>query len=384
MENCRIKHDTVDLNLKNEFPMLDDDKVYLDSASTSFTPKSVIKDINEYLTKYEANYNRGLNDLVININNKINGVRKKVADFLEAKKEQISFTSGATLSSYLITNKFAINELDDKDEIMLCNLDHSSTIKPWLELKELFSKFNKCVIIKEILIDVYGDYLEDDLISKVNNKTKYIILTHIHNVYGLEMNIESLVLRIRRKNPNVKIVLDVSQSISHIKVSVKELDVDYLYFSGHKMFAPTGIGILYTRNECYKDIEYGTPNILGIIGLGSAIDFINSIGIKNIEDYVYNLTRYLYSCLLEIKQIEFNKGINYCKCKLGYGIISFKHKKIPSSEINEILNYYKIYVRSNNFCQNGQDEYIRISLNIYNTKNDIDKFIKVLKSIDDN
>lgn len=381
MKNCSINHKLVELDLRKEFPMLDDDKVYLDSASTSFTPKKVIDDINEYLTKYESNYNRGVNDLVLNMNKKVDSVREKVASFIETDKKHISFTSGATSSSNIIVNKLTISKLENNDEILLCNLDHKSTINSWINLKDLLEKFNINVIIKEILIDIYGDYLEDDLISKVNDKTKYIILTHIHNIYGLEMNIKDLIKRIREKNSNVKIVLDASQSIAHLKVSVKELDVDYLYFSGHKMFAPTGIGILYTKKELYEDIEEGTPNILGIIGLGSAIDFINSIGIQNIEDYIYNLTRYLYDNLNDINGIEFNKGIHTCKCKLGYGIISFKHNKISSEEINEILNYYNIYARSNNFCQKGQDEFIRISLNIYNNKKDIDKLIRVLKII---
>ena len=382
MKNCSINHNNIELNLRNDFPMLDDDKVYLDSASTSFTPKCVIDSINEYLTKYEANYNRGINDLVLNINKKVNEVREKVANFIETDKEHISFMGGATESSDIIANKFAINELTNNDEILLCYLDHESTINPWINLKETLKQFNINIEIKEILISMYGDYLVDDLISKINNNTKYIILTHIHNIFGLEMDIKEIIKQIKEKNDKVKIILDVSQSIGHIKVSVKELDVDYLYFSGHKMFSPTGIGILYTKEK--NIIEQGTPNILGIIGLGSSIDYINSIGIKNIQDYIFNLTRYLYDNLLNIDGIEFNKGIHFCKCNLGYGIISFKHNKISSEEINEILNYYKIYVRSNNFCQKGQDEYIRISLNIYNNKNDIDKFIKVLKHIIEN
>lgn len=384
MKNCSINHNDIELYLKDDFPMLDDGKVYLDSSSTSFTPKCVISAINEYMNKYEGNYNRGLNDLVLNINNKVDTIREKVACFIETDKEHISFTSGATESSNLIVNKFAINDLKTDDEILLCDLDHQSAINPWMNLKQTLNNFGINVILKEILIDIYGDYLEDDLISKINDKTKYIILTHIHNIYGLEMNIKHLIKKIREKNSEVKIVLDASQSISHIKVSVKELDVDYLYFSGHKMFAPTGIGILYTKHEKYNNIEQGTLNILGIVGLGSALDYINSIGIQNIENHIYNLTRYLYDNLVNITGIVFNKGIHNCKCKLGYGILSFKHNKISSEELNEILNYYKIYVRSNNFCQKGQDEYIRISLNIYNNKNDIDKFIKVLTHTIDN
>jgi cysteine desulfurase/selenocysteine lyase len=127
----------------------------------------------------------------------------------------------------------------------------------------------------------------------------------------------------------------------------------------------------------------GTPNIFGIVGLGAAIDYINSIGIERIENYIFHLTKYLYDKLLTIDGIEFNKGIDTCKCILGYGIVTFKHNRISSEEINDILNYYKIFVRSNNFCQEDQDQYIRVSLNIYNTKRDIDKLIKVLSTINE-
>lgn len=361
--------------------MLDDDKVYLDSASTSFTPRIVIDAITEYMNKHQSNYNRGYNDLVSTTTNKINGIRKKVAEFIGAGEDEIIFTSGATESSNIIANKIAIHELQDGDEILLCKMDHSSTISPWIELQNTLKNFGVNIVIKEILIDLWGDYNEDDLIEKLSTNTKFVILTHIHNVYGLEMGIEELAQRIKDKNPQAQIVLDVSQSIGHIDVSVKTLNVDYLYFSGHKMFAPTGIGVLFAKGKKHTDFEDGTPNIIGIIGLGSAIDYIQSIGIKTIEDHIFQLTRYLYEELLKIDGIEFNKGIDTCKCKLGYGILSFKHRTISSEEINELLNYYKIYVRSSNFCQEGQDEYIRISLHIYNTTKDIDKFIKVMNAI---
>ena len=379
--HCNIHREPVELDERHNFPMLDDDKVYLDSSSTSFTPRVVIDSVNEYFNKYQANYNRGFNDLVTAISSKIDNVRKKVAEFIGAKQEEIIFTAGASFSSKMITNEIAIRELKTDDEVLLCRLDHSSTVTPWLELQELLKNFNVDIKIQDILIDLWGDYNEEDLTSKVNDKTKYVVLTHIHNVYGLEMGIKQLTKDIRAKNPNVKIVLDASQSISHIDVNVVDLDVDYLYFSGHKMFAPTGIGVLYARGKSCKDFEDGTLNILGIIGLGSAIDYIESIGVDKIENYLFYLTRYLYNELLTIDGIEFNKGIDKCKCEIGYGIISFKHSRVSTEEINELLNYYKIYVRSSSFCQKGQDEYIRISLNPYNTKRDIDKFIKVVKAV---
>ncbi|MBP3840521.1 MAG: aminotransferase class V-fold PLP-dependent enzyme [Bacilli bacterium] len=384
MKSCSISHKDINLDLKEDFPMLDKDIVYLDSSNTSLTPNYVIDKINEYLKNYEYNYNRGNNDLSFKINNEVNITRRLVAEFINANVEEIIFTSGATSSANIITSDIAFYNLNDNDEILLCNLDHQSTINPWIELQDKFHKFNKNIIINEILIDVYGDYLEDDLISKVNDKTKYVILTHVHNVYGLEMNIKELVKRIKEKNHNTKIVLDASQSIGHIKVDVKDLDIDYMYFSGHKMFATTGIGVLYSKGRDFKEYEKGTPNILGIISLGSAIEYINKIGISNIEDYIYKLTRYLYDQLLNIEKINFNKGISTCKCLLGYGIISFRLNEITSDELNDILNDYKIYVRGSNFCQVGQDNYIRVSLNIYNTKSDVDKLIKVIKHIVNN
>lgn len=370
-----------DVDYKHLFPMLNDDKVYLDSASTTFTPQVVIDDICEYMNNHQGNYNRGVNDLVVKISNRVNDARKTVAEFINAKVSQVCFSSGSTQASDIIAHKIAIYDLKSDDEILLCRLDHSSTIDPWLEVKEKILSFGINVNIKDILIDTQGDYNEQDLLTKVNEKTKYVVLTHIHNVFGLEMGIKELVQDIRKINPNVNIVLDASQSVGHVEVDVEDLDVDYLYFSGHKMFATTGVGVLYARNIDVQKFENGTPNILGIISLGSAIKFINNIGIKNIETHIYELTRYLYDKLLEVDGIEFNKGIAFCKCALGYGIISFRHNKVSSEEINEILNYYKIYVRSSNFCQEGQDQYIRLSLHLYNNKKDIDKFIKVLKYV---
>jgi cysteine desulfurase/selenocysteine lyase len=360
--------------------MLVDDKVHLDSASTAFTPRVVLDAVNEYMNTHQSNYNRGNNDLVIKTTQLVNDVRTKVAKLIHAKDEEIIFTSGATGSSNMIINKFAMTKLSTGDEVLLCRLDHSSTIKPWLNLEQTLKHFGIEIVIKDIQIDLWGDYNEDDLIDNISPNTKYVVLTHIHNVYGLEMGIEDLSRRIREKNPNIKIILDASQSIGHIDVNVDNLDIDFLFFSGHKTFAPTGIGVLYARGEKYQNFEEGTPNIMGIVGLGAAIDYINNLGIDNIESHIFHLTRYAYDQLREIDGIEFNKGIDTCKCQLGYGIISFKHKSVSSEEINELLNYYKIYVRSSSFCQEGQNEYIRISLHVYNTRKDIDKFIKVLNA----
>ncbi len=391
--------------LRKDFPILNSNIVYLDSAATSQKPKQVIDEINKYYLEYCSNIGRGNYDWARKANKKVEETRKKVAKFINAKENEIIFTSGATDSSNLIAYSYMLNNLQNNDEIMLCKEDHKSTILPWMNLINILNKFKINIIEKEILIDVEGDYLEDDLISKINEKTKVVVLSHIHNVYGLEMEIEEIIPRIRIKNPNCKIVLDCSQSVGHINIDVKKLDVDFAYFSGHKMFAETGIGVCYIKSKNIKEmkaykvgggtekegistnkasevLEAGTQNISGIISLGSAIDYINKIGIEDIEKYMLYLTRYLYEQLKLIPNIEFSKGIDKRSCILGYGIITFKIEGIASSELGEILSDYGIYVRTGDFCKsNKSDDSIRVSLHVYNNKEDIDKLIKIIKYI---
>lgn len=223
------------------------------------------------------------------------------------------------------------------------------------------------------------------------------------------MDIEKLIPLIRKKNSKCKIILDSSQSVGHIKIDVQKLDPDFLFFSGHKMFSLTGVGVLYIKELNYKfmqpfivgggykkninenkvdknsDFECGTLNVPSIISLGSAIKYINKIGIEEQERYIYELTRYLYDNLLSIKEVVFKKGIANCKCALGYGIISFSIEGIKSKDICQILDDYNIVVRCNEFCNELEDkDFIRISLQIYNNKTDIDKLIKIIKYIIEN
>jgi len=395
-------------DIKKDFPALSQNIVYLDSSSTTQKPKCVIDAVNDYYSKHCSNSGRGNYEWTRITNNKIKEVRNKVAQFINADESEIVFTSGATESSNLIAYSYGLNCLKNGDEILFCSDDHKSTILPWINVMNILKKFGIEASSNEILIDKEGDYKEDDLISKITDKTKVVVLTHIHNVYGLEMDINVIVPRIKEKNSNCKIVLDCSQSVSHIKVDVKKLDIDFAYFSGHKMFADTGIGVCYIKNRTIEELELykvgggidvenmqleavrksnimlesGTTNISGIISLGKAIDYINDIGIENIEKYMLFLTRYLYDELSKIPDIEFLKGIDKCSCNLGFGIISFKINGLDSSEVGEVLSDYGIYVRTGDFCKTiPDDNSIRVSLHIYNTKEDIDKLIKVLKYI---
>ncbi len=391
----------IDSNLvRKDFKIFEDNKnIYFDNSSTTQKPNIVIKGINEYYNNYCSNTGRG-NYKWENISTKkVEETRQKVADFINANdKSEILFTSGSTFSSNMIAYSYGLNNLNDSDEIILCEEDHKSTVLPWINISKILRKSSINVNIISSLIDRQGDYIEDDLIRKVNKNTKIIVLTHIHNVYGIEMNIEYIVKYVREKNSDCVIVLDASQSVGHIKIDVKKLDVDFLYFSGHKMFADTGIGVLYVNkkvlskmnpfivgggyDEVINRFECGTQNISGIISLGLAIDYIQDVGIENIEEYLTYITGYLITRLSELEEVEFEKGAAVCKCRIGYGIVSFYVNNISSQDINDILKDNNIYVRTENYCTvRDFKNSIRVSLHIYNTKEEIDRFVSLLKYI---
>lgn len=391
--------------IRDDFEFIKNSNViYLDNSSTTLTPRQVIEDVNGYLSNFPLSYGRGSSKYTRIVNKKIEETRTLVKDFIHAEKlNEITFTNGATESSNLIAYAFGLKNLFDDDEILFCAQDHESTYLPWVNIVNLLSQFNVNVKISFIKIDDEGDYKENNLISKINDKTKIVVLTHIHNIFGLEMDIEKIVPLIRQKNPDCKIVLDSSQSVGRIKIDVQKLDVDFLFFSGHKLFSLSGVGVLYVKDPNYKlmrpfivgggfnsnieenkvkgfnDFECGTQNASSIISLGSAIKYINKIGIEKQERYIFELTRYLFDRLTSIKQIIFNKGIAKCKCVLGFGILSFAIEGIKSKDVCQILDDYDIVARCGEFCNDLKDnDFIRVSLQIYNNKDDIDKLIKVL------
>ena len=369
------------INRRSDFNfIINNDVVYLDSATTTIKPNIVNDTITKYLQCPVTNH--GNSKYTRKIQNDVEKTRKNIQKFINGKfNKEIIFTSGATESSIIISNIF-YPLLEDNDEIILCTHDHNSTIYPWFQLTEsLKTNFNRNIKINDLIIDPEGDYREADLINKVNKKTKAVILTHIHNIYGLEVNIKYLSEQIKLKNGNCKIILDASQSIGHINVDVQNLGIDFMYFSGHKMFSLPGIGILYSKECDNTNYETGTLNIPGILSINTAINYINSIGIKNIEEHLYELTRYLFDNLSKLKGIIFNNGIAKAKCAVGFGIISFKFEDVSTSDIMQVLDDYNIIVRGGNFCNSGNDDFIRVSLHIYNSKEDIDKLMVVLNSI---
>lgn len=402
----------IDDSIREEFEILNNSNIiYFDNSATTQRPKQVIKQIEDYYKEYCSNSGRGSYPWANKVTKKIEQTRKNVANFLNCNSEEIIFTTGATHSSNMICYSYALSNLKDGDEIMLCYTDHKSTILPWLNIKEILSNFGVNITIKEIYADVQGDYKESLLIDTVCGKTKIVVLTHIHNIYGIENNIDFLISQIKEKNSNAVVVLDACQSAGHISIDIEYLKPDFLYFSGHKMFAGNGVGILYIKkeiqkycrpfmigggfnkenpvnkplNDVEKNINYfesGTLDIPAVLSLNSAIEFIERLDINEISIRLYELTRYLYDKLKEIKEIDFDKGIDKCSCKLGYGIISFKVDGISSSELGDILSDNNIFVRSGRHCStSSSEETIRVSLQIYNTTKEIDVFVECLKQI---
>lgn len=377
--------------------MLEKSLIYFDNAATTFKPNQVINSVIDYYSNYTANAHRGDYDISYEVDTKYEGVRKKVKEFINAKKdEEIVFTSGTTQSLNMIVNGFFKDYLNDGDEVLLTKAEHASNILPWFNIE-------KDIKIKYIEL---GNELVtlDNVIKSITPNTKVISLAHITNVIGDERPIKEITDYAHKHN--ILVVLDAAQSAPHVKIDVENLGVDFMGFSGHKMCGPTGIGVLYGKYELlnklnpqnvgggmnndfesnmtyrYKELPYrleaGTPNIEGVIGLGSAIDYINSIGINNIENYVSNLRSYAIDKLSKLKNIDiYNKDIKS-------STIIFNVRGVHSQDTSTYLNKHGICVRAGNHCAKilkdeiGVTNTCRISLYFYNTKEDIDKLVEVL------
>ena len=383
-----------DFNVLNNY-------VYLDNGATSLKPKIISETISDYYNNYSANAHRGDYDLSLKVDSKYENSRKLVQEFIHAKKtNEIIFTSGATDSLNKIIFGFFKNYLKENDEVLLTKSEHASNILPWFELaNELNLKINY------IPLDNLEVTLEN--VKKIiTNNTKVISIAHVTNVVGDIRPIKEIIDYAHSKN--ILVVVDGAQSVAHMKIDVQKLDIDFLVFSGHKMLGPTGVGVLYGKENLlnnmhpiifgggmnasfqfdgtriYNDIptlfEAGTPNIAGVIGLGEAIKYLNKVGMDNIQKYENELKEYAIDKLKTVKDIiiynEFTKS----------GIITFNIKGIFAQDLAIYLNKYNICIRAGNHCAKIlQDEIkikntCRVSLYFYNTKEDIDYLVKVLSN----
>ena len=382
---------------EKEFPMLKKYIVYFDNAAASLKPYCVINKIKEYYEEYSANSHRGDYDISFRVDDEIDNTRLLVKDYINAKsKEEIIFTRNTTNSLNMIVFGYFFNELKNGDEVILSSSEHASNILPWMILG---MKKN----IKIVFVDSVNEKLNiTDLKNKITNKTKVISLAQITNVTGDKRDIKSICKLAHKKN--VLVGGDAAQSAPHMKIDVQDLDVDFLAFSAHKMLGPTGVGVLYGKykllnkmmpfeygggmNETYDknhlklvDIPYrfeaGTLNIAGIIGFSDAIKYINNYGMDNIERKIKFLRKYL---IKELKSIPYIKIYNE-SCEGSTVIINADN--VLSGDLGLYLNSKGICVRSGKHCAKMGDnkkDTVRISLYFYNTYEEIDYLISVLKN----
>lgn len=387
---------------RKDFPMLNEDIIYLDNGATSLKPKCVIDKMTEYYEKYSANAHRGDYDISFKVDVEYENAREEVKNFINAKsKEEIVFTSGTTDSLNMIATGFFGNLLEPGDEILITTSEHASNVMPWFRLCNDLG-----AVVNFIPLDDSLHVTLDNVRKSITPNTKVIALAGITNVVGDIRPIKEIT-KIAHEY-DIFVVLDGAQSVPHIKTDVQDLDIDFLAFSGHKMLGPTGIGVLYGKKELleelepvnlgggmnesfdtvdtmyYKELptrlEAGTPNIAGVIGLGEAIRYINKIGINKIHERELHLRDYLIEKLIPLSHIDI---INL---EADSGIVSFNVEGIFSQDVAYFLNKYNICVRAGNHCAKilknatGVTNSLRISLYFYNTEKEIDELVELLKN----
>ncbi len=437
------------MDYKKDFPIFKNHPklIYLDSASTSQKPKQVINSITKFYEKENANIHRGIYDLSEKATKRYEQARQIVAKFINAETKEIIFTKNTTESinflSYTIkdlipkervgnspinsssypkghkgksqikeeqkigdflTNSSTGNcQIKEKNEIVLTEMEHHSNLIPW---QQFAKKYN----FKLKFIPITKNYKLNYEKAKqiINNKTAIFAVTHISNVFGTINNIKFLVSLAKEKKAIT--IIDAAQSVQHLKIDVKKIDCDFLAFSGHKVFGPAGVGVLYGKKNLLeklppfqfgggminsvsyeeaswadipKKFEAGTPNIAGAIGLAEAIKYVESTGIEKIKNYEKKLLEYALKKLKTIDGITiYNPGP-----EKSLSVISFNLRKIHPHDIAGILNDYNLAIRAGHHCcmplmkKLGINGTCRISLSIYNSKEEIDKLINRLKKI---
>ncbi len=390
------------MNYSKDFPMLDTGIIYFDNGATTLKPKSVIEAMNDYYFNYSSNAHRGDYKISIKASSEYEKVRDKVKNFINAEeKDEIVFTSGATESLNMIINGYFKNKLNTGDEVLITKSEHASNIIPWFELEnEIGIKVNYIPLTSNHTVTI------ENVINSITDKTKVISLAHVTNVIGDLRPIKEITKYAHEKG--ILVVVDAAQSVGHTKVDVRNLDIDFLAFSAHKMLGPTGVGVLYGKYELlneikpinygggmnisfvspseieYKELPYkleaGTQNIAGVIGFGKAIDYINEVGIDNIEEYCINLKEYLVN---KLKQLS---NINMYNADIEGSTLTFNIDGVFSQDTAIYLDKYNICVRSGSHCAKKlEDELsikntVRISLYFYNTKEEIDKLVDALNN----
>src|SRR5690554_18304 len=393
--------------IRSQFPILEEKihgkpLIYFDNGATTQKPLSVINRISDYYSKENANIHRGVHTLSQEATTAYENARTTIQKYIGAKEShEVLFTKGTTDSINLVAFSFG-ELLNAGDEIIISAMEHHSNIVPWQMLCE-----RKGCKLRVIPMDEKGDLILDTYDTLLSSKTKLVAVTHISNSLGTVNDVQYIIEKAHAVG--AKVLIDGAQSIQHIQVNVQDLDCDFYAFSGHKIFGPTGIGVLYGKEgvlnqmppyqgggDMIKEVklekstynvlpfkfEAGTPNIAGGIGLGAAFEFLNSLDMKKVEDYEQELLDYATSSLEKIEGIKF-----YGQAKEKTSVISFLIDGLHPYDVGTLLDKMGIAVRTGHHCtQPVMDQYcipgtIRASFALYNTKEEIDIFISALERI---
>lgn len=387
-----------------DFPILQNkDIAYLDSGATTQKPVQVLNAVDNFYKNSNANPHRGAYSLSIEATELYENSRTKIAKFINAKhREEVIFTKNATESLNLIAYSYGLENVKKDDEIVLSIMEHHSNLVPWQKVaKTTGANLNYMYINKDFEIS------DEEIESKITDRTKIVGITHVSNVLGTVNNIEKIIKYAHKKGAIV--VVDASQSIPHMKIDVQKLDCDFLAFSGHKMLAPLGIGVLYGKKEILNKmtpflmggdmIEYvyeqdttfaplpnkfeaGTQNVEGVVGLGAAIDYIENLGYDNIAKIEEEVVKYARQ---ELEKLDFLTLYMTPNKERHQAVISFNIKGVHPHDVASILDSNGVCVRSGNHCAQplmrflGIDSTCRASFYFYNTKEDVDKLVDAIK-----
>ena len=390
-------------NIKRDFPLLENTEiVYLDSGATTQKPIQVINAIEKFYEKYNANPHRGAYTLSMEATEIYENTRTKIAKFINAKhREEIIFSKNASESLNLIAYSYGIENLKKDDEIVISIMEHHSNLVPW----QMVSRKTESKL-KYMYINNEFELSDEEIESKITDKTKIVSITHVSNVLGTINNVKKIIKYAHKKGAIV--IVDASQSIPHMKIDVQDLDCDFLVFSGHKMLAPLGIGVMYGKKELLNRmtpflmggdmIEYvyeqdttfaplpnkfeaGTQNVEGVIGLGAAIDYIENLGYNKINELEKEV---VYYAIEKLKKIEYLTLYLTPNKENHSAVISFNIKGVHPHDVASILDSDGVCVRSGNHCAQpllrflGINSTCRASFYFYNTKEDVDKLVKAL------
>ena len=389
--------------IKKDFPIFENKNIaYLDSGATTQKPRYVLDKINEYYEKSNANPHRGAYSLSVEATELYESARAKIANFINAKyPEEIIFSKNASESLNLVAYSYGLDNLSEGDEVVLSIIEHHTNLVPW----QMVTKKTKSTL-KYMYINKDFELSKEEIESKITDKTKIVAITQVSNVLGTINNVKEIIKYAHKKG--AKVLVDASQSIPHMKVDVRDLDADFLAFSGHKMLAPLGIGVLYGKREILNKmnpflmggdmIEYvyeqnttfaplpnkfeaGTQNVEGVVGLSAAIDYIEKIGYEEIDKIEKEVVGYAID---ELSKLDFLTLYMTPNRENHSSVISFNINGVHPHDVASILDSENVCVRSGNHCAQplmrflGIDSTCRASFYFYNTTEDVDRLVKAL------